>query len=70
MVVFSRFTLHGSIDNDAPEDRVRLSCDVRYQHVADPHRDERYFGANPKGAKGVDFVRHSLSQMLADRAIG
>lgn len=56
VVVFPGFTLHGSLDNDSPQERVRLSCDVRYQPAADPHSDERYFGASPKGSKGGGYA--------------
>ena len=52
VVVFCGFALHGSLDNNSPDECVRLSCDVRYQPAADPHTDERYFGADPKGSKG------------------
>ena len=56
VVVFSGFTLHGSLDNNSPDERVRLSCDVRYQPAADPHTDERYFGVDPKGSKGGGYA--------------
>ncbi|MBT4867968.1 MAG: hypothetical protein HON53_22935 [Planctomycetaceae bacterium] len=56
VVVFSGFTLHGSLDNNSTDDCVRLSCDVRYQPAADPHTDERYFGADPKGSKGGGYA--------------
>ncbi len=56
VVVFSGFALHGSLDNNSPDECVRLSCDVRYQPAADPHTDERYFGADPKGSKGGGYA--------------
>lgn len=56
VVVFSGFTLHGSLDNNSIDERIRLSCDVRYQPAADPHTDERYFGADPRGSKGAGYA--------------
>ncbi|MBC8355981.1 MAG: phytanoyl-CoA dioxygenase family protein [Planctomycetes bacterium] len=55
LLVFGGFTLHGSLDNCSPIDRVRLSCDVRYQPASDPCDDERYFGANPTGSHGGGY---------------
>ena len=56
VVVFSGFTLQGSLDNNSADNRLRLSCDVRYQPVADPHTDERYFGKKPQGSKGGGYT--------------
>ena len=50
LIVFSKITMHGSLDNRSAIGRTRLSCDVRYQPAVAP-TDERYFGANPEGAK-------------------
>jgi len=52
--VFGMFTLHGSLDNRSAIDRVRLSCDVRYQPAADPI-DPRYFGPDPRGTTGAGY---------------
>ena len=54
VVVFGMFLLHGSLDNVSAENRVRLSCDVRYQ-AASAELDERYFGIDPKGTTGVGY---------------
>lgn len=48
VVILSMFCLHGSLDNVSKDNRVRLSCDVRYQPAADP-MDERWVGENPIG---------------------
>jgi ectoine hydroxylase-related dioxygenase (phytanoyl-CoA dioxygenase family) len=48
VVVFSMFTLHGSLDNRSSIGRVRLSCDTRYQRANEPF-DERWVGENPVG---------------------
>ena len=55
LVVFSGFILHGSLDNCSTIDRVRLSCDVRFQPAADSTADSRYFGTNPAGSAGGGY---------------
>jgi len=56
VVFFSMFTLHGSLDNKSPVQRVRLSCDVRWQPFSENSADPRYFGANPTGSKGGGYA--------------
>lgn len=46
VLVFSVFTVHGSLDNHS--DRIRLSSDSRYQPASKP-ADSRWIGANPIG---------------------
>lgn len=46
VVVFSIYTIHGSLDNHS--DQIRLSTDTRYQPAADP-ADERWIGETPIG---------------------
>ncbi len=48
VLIFGMFLFHGSLDNRSPAGRLRLSCDVRFQPAADA-RDERWFGAPPRG---------------------
>lgn len=55
MLIISMFILHGSLDNVSPTNRVRLSCDVRYQPASQPADDGRYFGAIPSGSKGGGY---------------
>ncbi len=54
VVVFGMYTLHGSLENHSPVNRVRLSCDVRWQPQSLP-LDERYFGDNPGGTTGAGY---------------
>ena len=54
LTIFTMTTLHGTLDNHSPQGRIRLSCDVRFQPVADP-TDIRYFGANPGGTTGIGY---------------
>lgn len=65
VLIFSMFTLHGSLENSSAVGQVRLSCDVRYQPAADPATDERYFGASPKGAKGGGYADMRGAKPLA-----
>lgn len=46
LLVFSIYTLHGSLDNQS--DRIRLSSDSRYQPASEP-ADERWTGEQPIG---------------------
>ena len=54
IVIFGMYTLHGSLENHSAVNRVRLSCDVRWQPRSLP-LDERYFGANPGGTTGAGY---------------
>ncbi|MFO1352714.1 MAG: phytanoyl-CoA dioxygenase family protein [Gammaproteobacteria bacterium] len=54
VVAFGMFTWHGAFDNRSPLNRVRLSCDVRYQ-PADHALDPRYFGPHPTGTTGAGY---------------
>jgi len=53
-IVFSMSLMHGALDYHAPHQRVRVSCDVRFQPVADA-QDPRYFGPHPTGTTGVGY---------------
>jgi ectoine hydroxylase-related dioxygenase (phytanoyl-CoA dioxygenase family) len=57
VMVFSMYLVHGSLDNNSPEGRCRLSSDVRYQLVGDP-LDERWNGdvTNPHGGSQKVFL--------------
>jgi Phytanoyl-CoA dioxygenase (PhyH) len=46
LLVFTMFTLHCSLDNQSPVNRIRLSSDSRYQLASEP-ADERWIGADP-----------------------
>ena len=54
LAVFGMTTLHGTLDNHSPASRIRLSCDIRFQPVADP-MDQRYAGPDPKGTTGIGY---------------
>jgi ectoine hydroxylase-related dioxygenase (phytanoyl-CoA dioxygenase family) len=54
-ILFGMYTAHGSLDNASPIDRVRLSCDVRWQPASLPI-DARYFGSPPTGTTGASYA--------------
>jgi ectoine hydroxylase-related dioxygenase (phytanoyl-CoA dioxygenase family) len=64
LIIFGGFTMHGSLDNHSPQNRVRLSVDVRYQPAADPATDARFFGPRPTGAKGGSYGEQKAAQPL------
>jgi len=49
LLIFSVYTVHGSLDNHSNE--IRISTDSRYQLASDP-LDERWVGENPPGHGG------------------
>lgn len=65
LVVFSMFTMHGTLDNHSPVGRVRLSCDVRWQPLADPI-DKRYFGPSPPGTTGAGYAELNGAKPLTE----
>lgn len=56
LLLFSVFTVHGSLDNQSRE--IRISSDSRYQLASDPV-DERWIGENPPG-HGGSMVRNLI----------
>ncbi|MBM3546410.1 MAG: hypothetical protein FJX54_05630 [Alphaproteobacteria bacterium] len=66
ILVFGMTTLHGTLDNVSPVDRVRLSVDVRYQPDAAP-KDERYFGPDPKGRAGGGYGELNGARPLVEK---
>jgi hypothetical protein len=64
VMIFSGFTMHGSLDNHSPAGRVRLSVDVRYQPAAESADDPRFFGSHPLGAKGGSYGEQKAAQPL------
>jgi hypothetical protein len=65
VVIFQMFLLHGSLDNVSPQNRVRLSCDVRYQLASAP-LDPRYFGPDPSGTTGIGYGELVGAKPLTD----
>jgi hypothetical protein len=48
MLVFGMWTLHCSLDNNSPRNRLRITIDTRYQPADEPV-DERWIGTDPAG---------------------
>jgi hypothetical protein len=65
VVIFGMTLMHGSLDHHSAENRVRLSCDVRFQPEADP-TDPRYFGPNPTGTTGAGYGELNGAKPLTD----
>lgn len=65
LVIFGMFTAHGSLDNHAPRNRVRLSFDIRYQPAHEPV-DPRYFGPNPGGTTGAGYAELNGARPLVE----
>lgn len=65
VVVLSMLICHGSLQNHSAENRMRLSFDVRYQPLADP-RDERFFGAPPRGLTGSGYAELNGAKPLSE----
>lgn len=63
VLLFGMFLFHGSLDNEAPGGRVRLSADTRFQPAA-AGRDDRWFGAPPPGHGGRSYGGLSGAQPL------
>lgn len=54
VLIFGMHTLHGAFENHSTDDRIRLTCDIRYQPINEP-RDPRYFGVSPEGTTGAGY---------------
>jgi hypothetical protein len=54
LVILSMFILHGSLDNHAADNALRLSFDLRFQPAA-AERDPRFFGPHPPGITGRGY---------------
>lgn len=64
-LVFGMFTVHGSFDNNSETGLIRLSCDTRFQPVADA-MDERFSGPNPPAHNGLGYGCLSASRPLTE----
>ena len=65
LVVFTMTLMHGSLDNHSTENRVRLSCDVRWQPAAD-NLDPRYTAPNPPGTTGTGYAELNGAKPLTE----
>jgi ectoine hydroxylase-related dioxygenase (phytanoyl-CoA dioxygenase family) len=65
IVIFTMTLMHGTLDNHSSENRVRLSCDVRWQPAADD-LDPRYTAPNPPGTTGAGYAELNGAKPLTE----
>lgn len=65
IALFGMTTAHGSLDNHSATNRVRLSCDLRWQPASQP-LDTRYFGADPPGTTGAGYAELNGAKPLTE----
>ena len=53
-LIFGMYTVHGTFENYAKDNKIRLTCDIRFQ-PNNELRDPRYFGPNPTGTTGTGY---------------
>jgi hypothetical protein len=66
VLILSMTMCHASLDNHSPDNRIRLSFDVRYQ-AADTPRDERFFGNPPPGVTGKSYAELNGARPMGQR---
>jgi len=54
ILIFGMYTVHGTFENHAKDNKIRLTCDIRFQPQNEP-KDQRYFGINPGGTTGAGY---------------
>ena len=53
-LIFGMYTVHGTFENHAKDNKIRLTCDIRFQPKNEP-KDPRYFGVKPGGTTGAGY---------------
>ena len=53
-LIFGMYTVHGTFENHSKDNKIRLTCDIRFQPTNEP-KDPRYFGSNPGGTTGGGY---------------
>ena len=53
-LIFGMYTVHGTFENYAKDNKIRLTCDIRFQ-PNNELKDPRYFGPNPTGTTGTGY---------------
>ena len=54
ILIFGMYTVHGTFENHSKDNKIRLTCDIRFQPQKEP-KDLRYFGVNPGGTTGAGY---------------
>ena len=53
-LIFGMYTVHGTFENHTKDNKIRLTCDIRFQPINEP-KDPRYFGPKPGGTTGGGY---------------
>ena len=53
-LIFGMYTVHGTLENHSKDNKIRLTCDIRFQPKSEP-QDPRYFGVEPGGTTGAGY---------------
>ncbi|MDC0968982.1 phytanoyl-CoA dioxygenase family protein [Alphaproteobacteria bacterium] len=53
-LIFGMYTVHGTFENHTKDNKIRLTCDIRFQPINEP-KDPRYFGPRPGGTTGGGY---------------
>ena len=62
-LIFGMYTVHGTFENHAKDNKIRLTCDIRFQPKSEP-KDPRYFGFNPGGTTGAGYAELNSARPL------
>ena len=54
ILIFGMYTVHGTFENHSKDNKIRLTCDIRFQPQKES-KDQRYFGVNPGGTTGAGY---------------
>ena len=54
ILIFGMYTVHGTFENHSKDNKIRLTCDIRFQPQKES-KDPRYFGINPGGTTGEGY---------------
>ena len=63
VLIFGMHTVHGSFEHHAKDNKIRLTCDIRFQPKSEP-KDSRYFGLNPGGTTGAGYAELNSARPL------
>ncbi len=62
-LIFGMCTLHGTFQNHAIDNKIRLTCDIRYQPKSE-EKNPRYFWSNPGGTTGAGYGELNSARLL------
>ena len=62
-MIFGMYTVHGTLENHAKDNKIRLTCDIRFQPKSE-QKDPRYFGSKPLGTTGAGYAELNSARPL------